>query len=156
MEHELAFLLRAHSLAKIIECGVHLLVHFLLALVETTLRIHSLHERDKLVEVQLDVRVALDRHFGLLEVLGHHVELGKCSPSVHDIGHGWDELQVDEVEALLLIHAVISIRADQPGVEQVRQDLFSTRDIALGHLFVTRVYHEVRVLIIFAEIKLLT
>ena len=106
------------------------------------------------MEVQLGVRVPLDRHLRLLKVLRHHVELGQGQPTFHHVVDGWLQPLLHKVQSLLFISPIRAVGADQATVEEEGQELLAPGDLALWHIFVARVDHEVRVLVIHPKIEL--
>ena len=74
MELVLAF--HGHAVSELVEHRLNLLVHFYFRHGGPLVGDELLHEGGQLVRIHFDVRVPLNRHLALLEVLGQHMELG--------------------------------------------------------------------------------
>lgn len=84
------------------------------------------------------------------------MELSESSPAFHDFSDGYFQLSFDKVEALLLIRPISLVRPNQAVIEQECHQILSSCEVALWHLFVTRVDDKEGILILLIESECFT
>lgn len=86
-------------------------------------------------------------------MLWSHMELGQGPPVSQKFIYSWLQSSVNPVETLLFIDSIRPISANETVVKKEGEDIFTARQIATRHLFVTRVDHKEWVLVALAEIE---